>query len=74
MRWRARRGLLETDLVLQNFLKNVLFNLSEIDIEDLTNLLNLSDIILMNLLFKSSEEIPEKFFLIIEQIKKICFS
>ncbi|CAG7601302.1 succinate dehydrogenase assembly factor 2 [Candidatus Vallotia tarda] len=55
LRWRARRGLLENDLILERFFNQYLHTLSDADIGALTQLLELSDHELMNLLLSRSE-------------------
>ncbi|WP_445082796.1 FAD assembly factor SdhE [Candidatus Vallotiella sp. (ex Adelges kitamiensis)] len=55
LRWRARRGLLENDLILERFFNRYEYALSDVDVEALTQLLELSDNELMDLLLSRSE-------------------
>ncbi len=50
LRWRARRGLLENDLILTRFLDAHEQDLSDLEVEALTRLLDLSDNDLLDLL------------------------
>jgi antitoxin CptB len=50
LRWRARRGLLENDLILTRFLDAHELDLSDADVAALTQLLELSDNDLLDLL------------------------
>jgi antitoxin CptB len=50
LRWRARRGLLENDLLLTRFLDKFELELSDTEVEVLTRLLDLSDNDLLDLL------------------------
>ncbi len=55
LRWRARRGLLENDLILTRFLDASEADLTDMEVEALTKLLELSDNDLMGLLLERSE-------------------
>ncbi len=55
LRWRARRGLLENDLVLTRFLDRYEASLSDDDVGALTRLLELPDNDLMDLILAKSE-------------------
>ncbi len=55
LRWRARRGLLENDLIIERFFERYESQLSDADIEALTRLLALSDNDLMDLLLARTE-------------------
>ena len=55
LRWRARRGLLENDLILTRFLDAHETSLSDDDVDALTRLLDLSDNQLMDLILARSE-------------------
>ena len=59
LRWRARRGLLENDLILTRFLDANEADLTDIEVEALTKLLELSDNDLMGLLLERSEPTGE---------------
>ena len=50
LRWRARRGLLENDLLLERFFAKYEHDLSDADVGAITRLLELSDNDLMDLL------------------------
>ena len=50
LRWRARRGLLENDLMLERFFELFHDRIEESDLEPLNTLLDLSDNDLMDLL------------------------
>ncbi|GAB2915908.1 succinate dehydrogenase assembly factor 2 [Paraburkholderia jirisanensis] len=55
LRWRARRGLLENDLIFERFFSRYEHDLSDADVGALTRLLELSDNDLMDLLLTSKE-------------------
>lgn len=55
LRWRARRGLLENDLILTRFLDAHEESLEDGEVDALTRLLDLSDNDLMDLLLARSE-------------------
>ncbi len=55
LRWRARRGLLENDLILTRFLDKYELELSDTEVEVLTRLLDLSDNDLLDLLLARKE-------------------
>jgi antitoxin CptB len=55
LRWRARRGLLENDLIFERFFSRYEHELSDADVGALTQLLELSDNELMDLLLSRSE-------------------
>ena len=55
LRWRARRGLLENDLILTRFLDAHEANLTDEEVDALTRLLELSDNDLMALLLERKE-------------------
>jgi antitoxin CptB len=55
LRWRARRGLLENDLIFERFFSRYEHDLSDADVGALTQLLDLPDSDLMDLLLSRSE-------------------
>ena len=55
LRWRARRGLLENDLILTRFLDAHEASLSDDEVDAMTRLLDLSDIALMELMLGRAE-------------------
>jgi antitoxin CptB len=55
LRWRARRGLLENDLIFERFFARYEHDLSDEDVAALTALLDLSDNELMDLLLARTE-------------------
>lgn len=55
LRWRARRGLLENDLIFERFFERYEQDLSDADVGALTTLLELSDNELMDLLMARTE-------------------
>lgn len=55
LRWRARRGLLENDLILTRFLDRHEAALSDSEVDALTRLLDLSDNDLMDLILARKE-------------------
>ncbi len=59
IRWRARRGLLENDLVLERFLDSHLESLDENDIQGLDALLELSDNELLDLILDRGDRNKE---------------
>ncbi|PSB92154.1 succinate dehydrogenase assembly factor 2 [Candidatus Pandoraea novymonadis] len=58
LRWRARRGLLENDLILERFFAKYETSLTDEDVGALTELLDLSDVDLMELLMARKD--PEE--------------
>jgi antitoxin CptB len=59
LRWRARRGLLENDLILTRFLDANEEILTDIEVEALTRLMEISDNDLMSLLLERTEPTGE---------------
>ena len=55
LRWRARRGLLENDLILERFFKRYEDSLNDDDVATLTCLFDLSDNDLLDLLLARKE-------------------
>jgi antitoxin CptB len=55
LRWRARRGLLENDLIFERFFSRYEHDLSDTDVDAFTRLLELSDNDLMDLLLSRKE-------------------
>jgi Uncharacterized conserved protein len=55
LRWRARRGLLENDLILTRFLDAYESQLTDADVTELTRLLELSDNELLDYLLARKE-------------------
>ncbi|WP_246792052.1 succinate dehydrogenase assembly factor 2 [Burkholderia perseverans] len=55
LRWRARRGLLENDLIFERFFSRYEHDLTDTDVGALTRLLELSDNDLMDLLLARKE-------------------
>lgn len=55
LRWRARRGLLENDLILTRFLDVHEEGLTDLEVDALTRLLDLTDNELMDLLLARKE-------------------
>ncbi|WP_186039576.1 succinate dehydrogenase assembly factor 2 [Burkholderia gladioli] len=55
LRWRARRGLLENDLIIERFFGRYEHDLTDTDVGALTRLLELSDNDLMDLLLARKE-------------------
>ncbi|MEO7032149.1 MAG: succinate dehydrogenase assembly factor 2 [Herbaspirillum sp.] len=55
LRWRARRGLLENDLILTRFLDQYEATLSDQEVDALSKLLDLSDNDLLNQLVARAE-------------------
>jgi antitoxin CptB len=55
LRWRARRGLLENDLILTRYLDAHEDNLTDDDVTELTRLFDLDDNVLLDLLLARSE-------------------
>jgi antitoxin CptB len=55
LRWRARRGLLENDLIFERFFRSHEHDLTDADVGALTRLLDLSDNDLMDLLLARRE-------------------
>jgi len=59
LRWRARRGLLENDLVLTRFLDEHEGSLTDGDVAGLDRLLDLSDNELLDLILARTEPAPD---------------
>jgi antitoxin CptB len=59
LRWRARRGLLENDLMLTRFLDQHEATLTDDEVDAFSRLMELSDNDLMNLLLKRAEPTGE---------------
>jgi antitoxin CptB len=59
LRWRARRGLLENDLILTRFLDAHEVDLTDDEVDALTRLLDLADNPLMDLLLERTEPAGE---------------
>lgn len=55
LRWRARRGLLENDLILTRFLDSHEAGMTDDDVDAFTRLMELSDNALMDLLLVRKE-------------------
>jgi antitoxin CptB len=55
LRWRARRGLLENDLIFERFFERHEHDMSDLDVAALSALLDLSDNDLMDLLLARTE-------------------
>ncbi|WP_322092757.1 FAD assembly factor SdhE [Paraburkholderia bannensis] len=55
LRWRARRGMLENDIIFERFFDRYEHDLSDADVGALTRLLELSDNDLMDLLLARKE-------------------
>ena len=55
LRWRARRGLLENDIILTRFLDANETGLTDVEVDALTRLLDLSDNALMDLMLARKE-------------------
>jgi antitoxin CptB len=55
LRWRARRGLLENDIILTRFLDKFEADLSDGEVTGLNQLLDLTDNTLLELLLERSE-------------------
>ncbi|MEX3592026.1 MAG: succinate dehydrogenase assembly factor 2 [Burkholderia sp.] len=55
LRWRARRGLLENDLIIERFFIRYAHDLTDTDVGALTRLLELSDNDLIDLLLARKE-------------------
>ncbi|MCE2990082.1 MAG: succinate dehydrogenase assembly factor 2 [Nitrosomonadaceae bacterium] len=69
IRWRARRGLLENDLLLQPFLADALEQLSAAELRVLDKLLQLSDNDLLDVLMGRKEAADDPTALIVERIR-----
>jgi antitoxin CptB len=55
LRWSARRGLLENDLIIERFFNRYINTLTMVDVFAMDQLLDLSDNDLLDLLLKRSE-------------------
>jgi len=73
LRWRARRGLLENDLVLTRFLDRHESGLSDLEVEGLDALLDLTDNELLDLILARTEleqGDPPGMRLVLEHLRK----
>jgi antitoxin CptB len=59
LRWRARRGLLENDLLITRFLDNHETTMTDDDVDAFSRLMDLGDNELLNLLLSKSEPTDE---------------
>jgi antitoxin CptB len=59
LRWRARRGLLENDLILTRFLDVHEASLSDEEVDAFSRLMELSDSVLMELIMARKEPVAE---------------
>lgn len=59
LRWRARRGLLENDIILTRFLDIHEESMSDVEVDAFTKLMDISDNLLMDLLMARKEPEPE---------------
>lgn len=59
LRWRARRGLLENDLIITRFLDEHEVSLSDADVDAFSRLMDLDDNELMSLILARKEPDPE---------------
>ncbi|MQQ99088.1 FAD assembly factor SdhE [Glaciimonas soli] len=59
LRWRARRGLLENDLILTRFLDANESTMTDDDVDAFTRLMELTDSELMNLLMERNDPAGE---------------
>jgi antitoxin CptB len=59
LRWRARRGLLENDIILQRFFDACEAQLTEADVRALTRLLEMDDTDLLDVLLGRAELVGE---------------
>jgi antitoxin CptB len=76
LRWRARRGLLENDLVLARFFDHYEARLSDQDVQGLDELLELGDNDLMDLIFcrassEKEQDLPEEARRVLELLRKV---
>ncbi|MEB0140308.1 MULTISPECIES: succinate dehydrogenase assembly factor 2 [unclassified Undibacterium] len=55
LRWRARRGLLENDLILTRFLDQYEAELNDEEVDAFSRLMDLSDNVLMDLIMAKKE-------------------
>jgi len=55
LRWRARRGLLENDLMITRFLDQYESELTDVDVSALTRLFEMDDTVLLDVLLARSE-------------------
>ncbi len=68
LQWKCRRGLLELDLVLQDFVER---RLEEKDVDALNELLDLQDIDLWAIVSGRSEEFDPKFRGIVARLRAV---
>ena len=68
LKWKCRRGLLELDLVLQDFIEK---NPAEKDVNSLNELLDLQDIDLWAIVSGRSEEFDPKFQGIVARLRAV---
>ena len=68
LKWKCRRGLLELDLVLQDFVER---HLQEQDVYSLNELLDLQDVDLWAIVSGRSEEFDPKFREIVARLRAV---
>jgi len=68
LKWKCRRGLLELDLVLQDFVAR---HLQEKDVNDLNELLDLEDNDLWDIVSGRSDRFEERFGGIVERLRAV---
>jgi antitoxin CptB len=69
IRWRARRGLLENDLLLRKFMETTLTKLSAAELETLDELLRLGDNDLLDLLMGRKTSANPRLGAMVERIQ-----
>jgi len=70
LQWRCRRGMLELDLLLQNFLAKYYSNLSESQLAAFEELLTYSDQMLLDLLLGKKRTADQSVAQIVERVRK----
>ncbi len=72
LRWQARRGMLELDLVLEKFLQTQLDQLTDHEVELLKKLLTESDPVLYNWIYKITPLEKSEYQSLIDKMQKLA--
>ena len=73
VKWRCRRGMLELDLLLNNFVEIEYNNLGEEDVESFSILLDYPDQVLLDLLLGKKESSDVLISDLVTRIQRTCY-
>jgi len=68
--WQCRRGMLELDILLQNFLKDDIHNLSQKELDTFRNLLKNPDNLLLEYLMGRTIPVDKEIASVVDRIRK----